>query len=157
MVDNINHKPTFLTNAVFQALRLMLSFKKVDIVLSKQRRDSVAAITDTRTRDYARPQSFNDRTRLEFKPREIPRNWERNTMSPQMRLPGHIRRTMILYVIGVDSIVYPTDTLAGYPLRMPTWRVVPRIRRANPNRELSLLHTCQKLWEESWRVVLRHN
>ena len=33
MVDNINHKPTFLTNAVFQALRLMLSFKKVDIVL----------------------------------------------------------------------------------------------------------------------------
>jgi hypothetical protein len=74
MVDNINYKPTFLTNAVFQALRrsgaqaLRRSGAQAHVEFqesghrppsSKQRRDSMAAMTDTRSsRDYSRPLIF---------------------------------------------------------------------------------------------------
>lgn len=121
MVNNINYKPTFLTKAVFQAIRRMLSFKKVDIVLPQASSGEIAW-PPSLTRELETmlgPSLSKDRTRLEFKPREKPRNWERDTMSPLMRLPGHIRRTIILYVVGVDSIVYPTDTLAGLPSPPP--------------------------------------
>lgn len=34
---------------------------------------------------------------------------------------------------------------------------MPEIKRANPSRDLSILYTCQKLWEESWRAIQDHN
>ncbi|MCJ1247886.1 hypothetical protein MMC30_005101 [Trapelia coarctata] len=157
-VDSLNFGQSFLTNAVFQSLKQMSNFEKVAILLPTRYSGEIvwAPSLSRELESVLGPNLSEVKTWLEFKPWDKPRNWERDNVSPLMRLPAHVRRTIILYVIGCDSIVYPTKNSADHTHK-GTWRVIPNIRRANPNRDLSLLHTCQKLWEESWRVILGHN
>jgi len=75
---------------------------------------------------------------------------------PLMRLPDHIRRIILRHVIDSDPIVYPKRDSESDRRKGP-WRVMPEIKRANPSRDLSILYTCQKLWEDSWRAIQDHN
>ncbi|MCJ1390738.1 hypothetical protein MMC18_003599 [Xylographa bjoerkii] len=97
-------------------------------------------------------------TRLEFRPRSKPRNWIRKNIAPLMRLPSSIRSRIMGIVLGPGAFSYPSEPY--YSMHQnghrTDWDMVATIARCNPRRDLKILFTCRKLWEEGWQLILVH-
>ncbi|MCJ1472915.1 hypothetical protein MMC13_001564 [Lambiella insularis] len=150
-----------LTNPLLQAVRNMTRFKKVLIGLplgmgSSNKKSAWSPVLTRELESGLGPNVSSNRTSLEFLPQNQPPNWIRQNVPYLMRLPDHIRKRIIGMVIGEGPLTYPSE-VPGYPCRNTDWRLVPNVRGKNPSRDLSLLRTCEKLWEESWMVALNTN
>lgn len=162
--------PSHLTSPILQAIRQMSGFKKVIVRLSPRRigigrrrrmaRPAEYVWSEALTRELESglgPNLSKDRARLEFKPRDLPKYWAREHLSPLLRLSEIDRQRIIRLVIGQRPVFYPSTLPEGGNLSFsPQWRVLPQLKTANPHLDLSILYTCRKLWEESWRTIIEH-
>ncbi|MCJ1318306.1 hypothetical protein MMC15_003634 [Xylographa vitiligo] len=95
-------------------------------------------------------------TRLEFRPQSKPGNWNRENISPLMRLPFPVRSRITGLVLGPEAFFYPSQPLfemqqSGH---RTDWGMITIIARCNPGRCIQLLFSCRKLWEEGWQHIL---
>ncbi|MCJ1401407.1 hypothetical protein MMC11_004620 [Xylographa trunciseda] len=151
-----------VTNILVQSIRSLSNFKEVVVVgLSFDDQGHPAKMIWSRAfrreleSGLGPNYSVNDR-RLEFRPRSNPRHWIRENISPLMRLPSSVRSRIIGHVLGSGPFMYPSHS--AYDLQQsghhPDWDMVATVARCNPGKDLSLLFTCRKLWEEGWQRIL---
>jgi len=162
--------PSYLTGPILQAIKQMSGFKKVIVRLSPRRtgiggrgrmaRPAEYMWFEALTRELESglgPNLSKDSARLEFKPRDLPKHWAREHVSPLLRLSEVDRQRIIRLVIGQRPVFYssppPED---GSLSSFPRWRLLPQHKMANPHLDLSISYTCRKLWEESWRTIIEH-
>ena len=153
-----------VTNILVQSIRALSAFKEVVVVaLPYDDRGFPAKMVWSKAfrrelESGLGPNYSLQETRLEFRPRNKPRNWIQETTSPLMRLPAVVRIRIIGHILESRTFVYPSQPNYGMNQGAygTDWDTVATIARCNPGRCLEFLFTCRKLWEEGWQYILLH-
>ena len=150
LANSITHKieaPSHLTSPIIQAIKHLSGFKKVIVRLSPRHTGFSRSKRRGQPAEYVWSESLTlelesglgpniskDEARLEFRPKDQPKHWAREHISPLLRLSEVDRQRIIRLTIGPRPLLYPsTITNGGGWSFSKQWRVLPQLQTANPH------------------------